>query len=562
MAEVADFRIPEFSFATRAQALARQKDELFDLLIVGGGITGAAAARDASARGMRVALVEREDFATGTSSRSSKLIHGGVRYLENLEFGLVFEALAERALLLKTVPHMVRPLPFYMAVYRGDAHSRALLNLGLWLYDLLALFRTPEFHRSFSRDALLREIPFLKSEGLTGGLKYFDASMWDDVLVVETARAAATLGAAIATYTEAVSPLREGERVTGFRCRDRESGAEFDLRAHQTVICGGPWTDELGRRLKHDWKPWLTPSKGVHLIFDLKRIPVPGALVMSHPEDGRISFVIPRPDYGAGVVIVGTTDSPSPADPAQVGVTQADVDYLMNLLRKYFPSLDLKDTDILSAYAGVRPLFGPGATGGGAATLQKVSREHHIGEGPGGTLIVAGGKYTTHRKMAEEIVDASLKAWRKHASAGRAPAVPTFTRRGSTKSPVNPAATAAAMKAVREASPSIPEKLVSRYGVGAVEIATSAASAGAPAELDGFPALEGQLRFSLRHEMVLHLDDFVLRRAPLFAARADHGRAWYPRLAQIWAEARGLDTATELRRLEEIVALRSRWSSA
>ena len=548
-----DLQIPEFSFRTREQALARQRSETFDFLVVGGGITGAAVARDAAARGYSVALVEKDDFATGTSSRSSKLIHGGVRYLENLEFGLVFEALAERALLLKTVPHMVRPLPFYMAVYEGDKHSKGLLNLGLWLYDLLALFRTPEFHRSFSREGLLKEIPFLKSEGLQGGLKYSDASMWDDVLVVETARSAHTLGAAIATYTEALSPLWEGERVAGFRVRDRETSQDFDLKARRTIICAGPWLDELGRKLKADWKPWLTPSKGVHLIFDLKRIPVPGALVMSHPEDGRISFVIPRPDYGAGVVIVGTTDSPSPRDPGAVDVERADIDYLMNLLRKYFPSLDLKDSDILSTYAGVRPLFGPAASGGDSASLQKVSREHHIGTGPGGTLLVAGGKYTTHRKMAEEIVDSAIRAWKKDASA---PAMPRVSERASTRAPVNPAATADAMAATRRQLPSVEPKLLDRYGSGAREIQECVQGSAEPSP-EGFPSLEGQLRFAIRREMVLHLEDFVFRRAPLFAARKDHGAPWFEKLARVWSEERGGDAQTELKHLQERVARQS-----
>ncbi|MGK5083943.1 glycerol-3-phosphate dehydrogenase/oxidase, partial [Bdellovibrionota bacterium FG-1] len=348
----------EFSFRSRTLSLKRFQEETFDLLVIGGGITGAAVARDAATRGLKVALVERRDFAYGTSSRSSKLIHGGLRYLQNLEFGLVFEALAERALLLKTVPHMVRPLPFFLPVYEGDPNGRALLNLGLWLYDLLALFRTPGCHQSLSAKAMIEKIPFLKSEGLTGGFRYFDASMWDDVLAVETLRSAHVEGAAIANYCEAIGPLWTGDRITGFRVRDLEASAEINLHAQRVVVCAGPWTDQVGLMLSNKWRSWLNPSKGVHLIFDLKRLPMPGAMVMNHPEDGRIAFVIPRPDLGAGVTVVGTTDGPTPKDPDSASVDFEDVQYLMNLLGKYFPTLQLKTSDILSAYVGVRPLVG------------------------------------------------------------------------------------------------------------------------------------------------------------------------------------------------------------
>jgi glycerol-3-phosphate dehydrogenase len=597
----------EFSFRTRAAALERFRrsdpSEPFDLLIIGGGITGAAVARDACTRGLKVALVERKDFAYGTSSRSSKLIHGGLRYLENMEFGLVFEALAERALLLKTVPHMVRPLPFYLPVYEGDAHGKSLLNLGLWLYDLLALFRTPGFHQSLSRARVLEAIPFLRKEGLQGGLRYFDASMWDDVLAVETARSAAAMGGAIATYTEAVSPIWEDDRVRGFVVRDLEAsgggasagsgGADIRVRAHRVVVCAGPWTDEVGGKLSTQWRAWLNPSKGVHLIFDHKRIPVPGAMVMSHPEDGRISFVIPRPDYGAGVTIVGTTDGPTPQDPDGAVVERGDVEYLLRLLNRYYPDLALTASDILSAYVGVRPLMGATAPAAGSEgqsaensdALQKVSREHHIGDGPGGTVVVAGGKYTTHRSMAQEIVDYTLRSWRKDLKAKRVAELPATVGRSRTKTAVNPKATAEAVALCRREAVvkklEVPEELLSRYGAEAISVLEfSAPTSGGPADgsavvgvggggvtgsakdPEGFPLLAAQLRHGIKSEMVVHLEDFYLRRIPLYAARADHGLPWAEELARVWAEERGLPAsaaATELARLRAEVAKRSEW---
>jgi glycerol-3-phosphate dehydrogenase len=576
----------EFSFRSRQASLQRFRDETFDLMIIGGGITGAAVARDAATRGLKVALVERRDFAYGTSSRSSKLIHGGLRYLQNMEFGLVFEALSERALLLRTVPHMVRPLPFFLPVYEGDANGRSILNMGLWLYDLLALFRTPGFHQSLSRKAILEQIPFLRQEGLKGGFRYFDASMWDDVLAVETLRSAHAGGAAIANYTEAVGPLWSGDQIVGFRVRDLELAAEINLRAHRVVVCAGPWTDQVGATLSTQWRNWLNPSKGVHLLFDLKKLPLPGAMVMSHPEDGRIAFVIPRPDYGNGVVIVGTTDGPTPENPDDASIDPGDVDYLMGLLHRYFPDLKIDTSDILSAYVGVRPLMGAtvpttGSEGQNSAAaaaeaLQKVSREHYIGTGPGGTVVVAGGKYTTHRKMAEEIVDYTLKAWRKSAQSGQGAAFPKDVRPSNTKVPVNPKATAQAIDLCRSEGSAkgltIPEKLLDRYGAEAIAVLEAQAQAVGAGKLgkeasdpEGFPLLLAQLRHSIRSEMVMHLEDFYLRRIPLFAARADHGLPWIEELARVWAEERGLDATAmlaEVSRLRAELVSRSAWKKA
>jgi glycerol-3-phosphate dehydrogenase len=566
----------EFSFRARAESLRRFQSETFDLLIIGGGITGAGTVRDAASRGLKVALVEKRDFAWGTSSRSSKLIHGGLRYLQNMEFGLVFEALSERSHLLKTVPHMVRPLPFFMPVYRGDKPGKFLLSVGLWIYDVLALGRAPGFHRTFSKKRFLEQIPFLKPEGLKGGFRYFDASMWDDVLAVETLRAAHDAGAAVANYVEAVEPLWEGERIAGFKVQDKETRGETNLKARRTVVCAGPWTDQVGLTVSSHWRRWLNPSKGVHLIFDLKRIPVPGAIVMSHPEDGRISFVIPRPDYGAGAVIVGTTDGPTPLEPERAIVEPADVDYLMDLLNRYFPALKLTSADIVSAYVGVRPLMGAQASTVGsegtapratAADLQKVSREHYIGPGPGGLILVAGGKYTTHRLMAREIVDIALQKWREDAGQGKADPVPAGIGASQTEVALNPLATMEAVAESRriaaERGWQVPEPLWNRYGaeaLGIVEIARTQKDL--LLEVDGFPLLGAQLRYEIRNGMVMKLEDFFLRRVSLYATRKDHGLPLAEGLARIWAEERGLGAEAvveEVRRLQDEFERRDAW---
>ncbi len=530
----------DFSFQTRRRDLDRLRKEEFDVLVIGGGITGAAVARECVSRGLSVALVERRDISHGTSSRSSKLIHGGLRYLEKFQFKLVFEALAERALLLGTAPTMVRPLPFYFPVYRGDRPSRGLLAMGMWLYDVLSLFRAPGFHRSLGRDQMLAEIPALRSEGLQGGFRYFDASMWDDVLGVEILRDASQHGAAVATYCEATSPVfsktGDQESLQGFNIRDCEPGAvpgEFAVRARQVIVCAGPWTDELGSRLASSWKPWLKPSKGVHLVFDLKRLALPGALVMAHPDDGRISFAIPRPDYGGGVVIVGTTDAPTPADPDRAEITYEDVSYLLKLLSRNFPSLGLGLDDVLSAYIGVRPLMDPKSGGDGHSSrhLQQISREHFIDSGPGGAVLVAGGKYTTHRTMAHEILEFAVA--RNESIRSRQ------SKRFSTESPINSRATLDAIERARlhPRAGAVEKELWERYGAEALEILGIEQEHPARGDSpEGFPRIEAQLRFGIRMGMVLHLEDFYLRRIPLFASRKDHGLPWLDRLAEVWAE--------------------------
>ena len=559
----------EFSFKTRQQSIDRFKKETFDLLVVGGGITGAAVARDAARRGLSVALIEQKDFAWGTSSRSSKLIHGGLRYLEKFELKLVFEALSERALLLKTVPHMVKPLPFYFPVFDGDSVKKNTLSLGLWFYDLLALFRTPGFHKKLNGKKILEEIPFLKKEGLLGGFRYFDASMWDDVLAVEVLRSASSAGAAIANYVQAVSPIWEEDKIKGFCAKNCEAFSNkelFNIHAKQVVICAGPWTDILGKKISSQWHTWLQPSKGIHLIFDLKKIPVPGAMVMNNPVDGRVSFVIPRPDMGSGVAIVGTTDGPVGQNPDKVDIESADVHYLMKLLNKYFPKLELKTSDILSAYVGVRPLMGSQAStmgsegqpsGKSSHDLQKVSREHYIGTGPGRVVLVAGGKYTTHRTMAEEIVDLILKQVNPQLRNKR-------LKKANTRSPINPNATIGAIEKSRVQNSKrklgIDDSLFDRYGAEALSLVDlNKESFDSP---KGFPMLLEQLRLNMKTSMVVHLEDFFLRRTALYSSRSDYGWPWAQKLAQVWAQERGLgesDMQNEIDRLKIELDRRSAW---
>lgn len=529
----------------RTRLLQTLQSQEFDFLIIGGGVTGAAVARDAATRGLKVALVEKSDFASGTSSRSSKLIHGGLRYLENWEFKLVFEALSERALLLKTTPHLVRPLPFYFPVYDTDPHGMNTMSVGLWLYDALSLFRSPGIHQRFSRDKLKKEIPFLKSDGLKGGFRYYDASMLDDRMVIELVRDGLKRGVAACNYLEAVAPLKtEGAdgRITGFQVKDLQSDRKFNIHAKQTIVCAGPWTDLLGEKIAPSWKPQLAPSTGIHLIFSLKRMPVPGALVMSHPTDGRISFVIPRPELGPGIVIVGTTDGPAPEVPENQTITRNEVSYLFQLLDRYFPDLKLTRDDLLGSYMGIRPLVKPPEAVGGK--LQKLSREHEIHRGPGRVTYVVGGKYTTHRVMAEEIVHFVLKKWRGESFRNQNIPFPKDLGRPQTKAPINPGAMPRTLKHAKADAEKqglkVPEQLWNIYGADALEIAKQVKPQDKFVDsIEGFPLFEAQLRFALKNEMVFHLEDFLLRRTPFALCSPNTQTSLLVRLLEVWKEEGG-----------------------
>ncbi len=524
---------PEFSFTTRSENLDRLAEEEFDFLVIGGGITGAGVAWDASSRGYKVALVEKDDFAHGTSSRSSKLVHGGLRYLEHYEFPLVFEALSERSYLLQSAPHLVRPLSFYMPVYDNSPHSPLLLSAGMWFYDLLSLFRAPGLHQRLSAGVSARSIPGIQKKGLRCTFKYFDASMWDDALVLDVLLKAHQNGACIASRVKAVEPSRDsGGRITGMTLQDALSGKTIRTRFRKLIVCAGAWTDEVGKSLDGQaWRNWLAPSRGLHLVFDWKRFPVPGAVTMQI-EDGRIAFVIPRRDFGAGVTIVGTTDGPCSLPPDRIedesAAIVADQAYLLELLSKYFPDLGLNENDVVSHYIGIRPLVNPAkdAEAGGGA-LQNVSREHTIADGPGESVIVAGGKYTTFRKMAEEIVNFATRdpRSRKHETRKPNTNVPLFE-------PAMPGEVQSARELARARGWKIPDALWERYGSDALVIYEIHQSHCKPDTTDpeGFPFLEAQFRYAVRHQMVLTVEDFVRRRQPLHLSRKDHGAPWVPLL--------------------------------
>ncbi len=383
----------------RAQRLSELGDRRFDLLVIGGGITGAGTARDAARRGLAVALVEREDFAAGTSSRSSRLIHGGVRYLEHGYLRLVFEASRERRLLLKLAPHLVRPLRFTWPVYEGARVPRWQLAAALTLYDALALFRNVGRHHLLERSGVLEAESALSPDGLRGGASYWDAATDDSRLTLANAIDAAQGSATVVNHAEVVALTRAGTngRVDGALVRDQLSGAEIRVQARVVLNATGPWTDEVGRMEGTPTGPAVGGTKGVHIAVPAARVGNRAAVTMLSPDDGRVMFALP----GATHTIIGTTDTATQEHPYQVRAAGSDVRYLLAACNRFFPAARLTEDDVVCAWAGVRPLVARTNRGDPSAA----SREHAIQTTAAGVITITGGKLTTYRAMAEQCVD-------------------------------------------------------------------------------------------------------------------------------------------------------------
>lgn len=394
---------------TRQEMWDRLGSEV-QLLIVGGGINGAGIARDAARRGLTVALLERSDLAAGTSSRSSKLVHGGLRYLEQYEFGLVFEAVSERRILMDIAPHLVNPLGFVFPVYEGDRRSLATIRAGMMLYDGLSLFRSPKRHRMLNPAEIGELEPALTTDKLKGAPLYYDCSTDDARLTLENMLDAADYGAIIATHAEVTGFIRdEHGRIAGAEVRDTLTGATKEVCAGVVVNATGPWTDQILRMAsgEEEQPAMLRPTKGVHIVVPYERLPVTNAVVCFHPDDGRVLFAIPWGDS----TYIGTTDTDFDGDPAEVHAETEDVEYLLRASAAYFPQANLGRDDVLCTWAGLRPLV-RAPSSEGEMNESAVSREHRIDVGHDGLVTVTGGKLTTYRLMSNETVDKALKVLR------------------------------------------------------------------------------------------------------------------------------------------------------
>ncbi len=538
---------PLFSSHTRRADLDAMAAAPVDVLVVGGGVTGAGIARDAAMRGLRTALVEGGDFGAGTSSRSSRLVHGGLRYLEHGWLRLVFEASRERRILLRIAPHLVRPLPFLFPVHAGGRVSRTRLAAGLWLYDLLSAFRNVHRHRMLSRRAVLRAEPRLRDRGLKGGGLYYDAWCDDARLVLANARAAHQHGALVASYAVVTEFEKAGGALRGAVVEDARDGRRIAVHAHAIVNATGPWADAVRRLDDPAAEPLLRPTKGVHVAVPRHRVGNEGAITMTSPLDGRVMFVLPWD----AVTIIGTTDTDFRDDPADVAPTSGDVTYLLRSANALFPDARLTAGDVIAAWAGLRPLLRDGDAGSTAA----VPREHRIVESASGLLTIAGGKLTTYRSMAAELVDAV--AARLHRMDGRrvAPRAATGT------APLPGGEVADLDLLVRElgkeavAEP-LARHLVARYGSEAMAVANLASrdlTLAAPLG-PGVATLRAEVVHQARREMALDVSDVMVRRTDLFRRDPGQGAEVSPVVAGLLARELGWDAAREAESLADYLA--------
>jgi len=365
------------------RSFAALESMVFDVLVIGGGITGAGIARDAAMRGLSVAIVDKGDWAGGTSSRSSRLIHGGIRYLEHGQIGLVRESVRERETLLRIAPHLVKPLEFTWPVYRGARLPKWKLRAGLTAYDLLAGVGRLRRHDSLNVTEVLEHEPSLRRDSLVGGASYYDASTDDSRITLANVQSAVTHGATAVSYARISAGVESTTNGGGVVVRDQLSEAELHIRARSVVSATGPWQAQ--------------GTKGTHVAVPRHRVGNRSAVTLISPIDGRVMFVIP----GGDQAIIGTTDTFTTEKPDQVRATESDVDYLLASANAYFPDGRLVRDDVVASWAGIRPLA---ATTAGA-NPSSISREHHIERDANGVITVSGGKLTTYRSMAAEVVD-------------------------------------------------------------------------------------------------------------------------------------------------------------
>jgi glycerol-3-phosphate dehydrogenase len=519
-------------------------------LVIGGGITGTGIARDAAMRGLRTTLVERDDLGAGTSSRSSRLIHGGLRYLEQRAWRLVLEANRERRVLLTIAPHLVRPLPFVFALHQGDRISRWHLAAGMWLYDLLAAFRNVARHRMLGKRALLELEPMLRVRGALGGARYFDAQCDDARLVLATARSAIAHGALVANYMAVLGLETDGDRVTGVRVADRLTGERATLAAAVVVNATGPWTDELRRMEDPSAKPLLRPTKGVHVVVPRSRVGHREAVAFLSPVDGRVIFALPWGELS----YIGTTDTDTGESPEGVRATEADIIYLLRSLNARFPNARLGTEDVLATWAGLRPLLRAEVNGAGPSAR---SREHAIVAGRGGMLTVAGGKLTTYRKMAAEVVDRAVRELRRRGAAA------ALNRARTDEEPL-PGGEAHDFRLFRDRALELglpaatADHLVQHYGTeaaGIVNLAASRRELQQPLHPE-HPAIEAEVIHTARRELAQCVADVLVRRIHLYYETRDHGLAAARTTAERLGEELGWDAGTvdrEVLRYSELV---------
>jgi glycerol-3-phosphate dehydrogenase len=523
----------ELSLRTRAANLARMQGGVFDIAVIGGGITGAGVALDAATRGLSVALVEKRDFASGTSSRSSKLIHGGLRYLENFHFGLVRESLHERAVLSKMAPHLSKPLSFLVPVYSTNDRSplgasKLKLSIGLWLYDFLAGSQNIESHRWLTTDEAVRLAPAIERDGLRGAFIYYDCLTDDARLVIEVIKAAAARGALVANYA-AARGLAMNDGVTSLQIEDTLTGRSFDLRATIVVNAAGVWSDEVSRLSDASAYRKLRPSKGIHIVMPSERFQNQTAALIPSLGEDRFLFVIPW----QGRTIVGTTDTDYTGDLDEPRAEASEVDRVVRSAARAFPSAKLSSEDVISTFAGLRPL----GFRAGIGRPQDASRKEEIFENASGLITIIGGKLTTWRRMAERVIDLAVRRLERLDGVPRPEAHRSSTEHVQLAGGPIAHTSAEASEAVRDFGLPVTtvEYLIESYGGNyrvLLEITRESEELKSTL-IEGLPHIEAEVIYAARHEMTATVEDFLSRRTRLELLARDHGRSCAERVASL-----------------------------
>ncbi|MFY9558350.1 MAG: glycerol-3-phosphate dehydrogenase/oxidase [Blastocatellia bacterium] len=549
---------PKFLTLSRASNLDRMRREVFDLAVIGGGITGAGIALDAASRGLTVALIEKRDFASGTSSRSSKLIHGGLRYLEQFNFGLVRESLHERAALSRMAPHLSRPLEFLVPVYSSSERSplgsnKLKLTVGLWLYDLLAGRQNIGRHRWLPRDDALKLSPALDPDGLRGAFCYYDCLTDDARLVIEVIKTASAYGAVVANYARANAFGNSNGRITSVNVEDVFGRSSLNLRAKVMVNATGVWSDEVSRLSDAAASRKLRPSKGIHVIVPSEKINIKSAALIPSIGERRFLFVIPW----QGRTLIGTTDTDYQGDLDEPIAESVEVERVMASAARAFPGANLTIEDVISTFAGLRPLI----AGDGAST-KELSRKEEIFEDKSGLITMTGGKLTTWRRMSERVVDRVVDRLenvegerfpRRHQSVterirlagGPANGEPEVVTRISTEFGVDP---------------STVEHLLECYGANyRVILELTRESEQLESILTaGLAHIEAEVVYTARYEMAATVEDFLSRRSRIELLARDHGRSCAARVAILLSHELGWSPAETQNALAEFVQADSR----
>lgn len=501
----------------RRAAVGRLTSERLDVLVVGGGIVGSGALLDAASRGLRAGLIEQDDVASGTSSRSSRLIHGGLRYLEQFRFALVFEALAERARLLRLAPHLVRLEPLLFPVYGLPLVHHAFYGSGILLYDLLGSRREGGFARHLGREATLEWTPVLRRDGLRGSIVYHDGVEDDARYTLAVVRTAIREGATAATRVRAIGPLERAGRVVGVRARDLIDDVDIEIEADRVVDATGVWTARPDAPLGGGAR--VLPSKGAHLVVRRDRIPSRTGLTIRVP--GKIVFLVPWPGHW----LIGTTDAAYDGPVDRPAATADDVDELLDAVNRTL-DVDLARSDVLGTYAGLRPL----AVSGSSGSTVKASREHRVTTEPNGLVRVTGGKYTTYRVMAQDAIDAALgrdEARRRPSATAELALVGALPR---------PELDALASRLVVTdgLDGAVAARLVARHGSEAREVVALGKERGLLKRLaPDVEHLEAEVAWAARNELALSLEDILARRTRLAQERPDRAASMAPRAAEI-----------------------------